>query len=421
MWGVAIVRPFFKNDDFNFLTEIALGSVYWQAADVGEVLTTADRIHDGRARSWVDEWTATADRLTQLAAASAAAGRAGSAAGQYLRGSLYYSLATYSADGAGEQDLFGSLWEKHRAAWDRFVDLADFGGAEAERIEIPYEGTTLPGYFFRSGPAGTPRRTLIFNNGSDGSVVGALTGGIADALERGWNAMTFDGPGQNAALVRQGLAFRPDWEKVITPVVDFLSARADVDGEKLALLGVSQGGYWVPRALAFEHRIAAAVADPGVVDVSTTILRHLPHMMIKLLEEGDREKFDRDMEWTLKISPATRSLLALRMRPYGVSAPYDFFSLARDYALTDEVIAQISTPVLVTDPDNEQFWPGQSRELFEKLPGETKAIIAFTQEEGADSHCEPVASGLRGERIFDWLNEQIPALSTRRSSAVGDG
>jgi hypothetical protein len=64
---------------------------------------------------------------------------------------------------------------------------------------------------------------------------------------------------------------------------------------------------------------------------------------------------------------------------------------------------------LVTDPDNEQFWPGQSRELFEKLPGETKAIIAFTQEEGADSHCEPVAAGLRGERIFDWLDEQLPA------------
>ena len=222
--------------------------------------------------------------------------------------------------------------------------------------------------------------------------------------------MTFDGPGQNAALVRQGLTFRPDWEEVITPVVDFLSARADVDSEKLALLGVSQGGYWVPRALAFEHRIAAAVADPGVVDVSTTILGHLPHVMIKLLESGEREKFDRDIEWTLRISPTTRSLLALRMRPYGVSSPYDFFSIVRDYALTDEVIAQISTPVLVTDPENEQFWPGQSRELFEKLPGEAKAIIAFTQEEGADSHCEPAAAGLRGERIFDWLERAGPGL-----------
>jgi hypothetical protein len=405
------MRPFFKNDEFNFLTEIALGSVYWQAADVGEVLTTVDRIRDGKARSWVDEWTATADRLTQLAAANAAGGMARSAAGQYLRGSLYYSLATYSADGVDDPALFASLWERHRDAWDRLVDLGEFGLAAVERIEIPYEGTTLPGYFFRSGPDGADgsrRRTLIFNNGSDGSVVGAWTGGIAAALGRGWNAMTFDGPGQNAALLRQGLAFRPDWEKVITPVVDFLSARADVDGDKLALLGVSQGGYWVPRALAFEHRIAAAVADPGVVDVSATILRHLPHTMIKLLEERNREKFDRDVDWTLRISPSTRWTLALRMRPYGASTPYEFFSAARDYALTDELIAQISTPVLVTDPDNEQFWPGQSQELFGKLSG-PKAIIAFTQEEGADSHCEPMASGLRGERIFDWLNEQVPA------------
>ncbi len=402
------MRPFFKDDGFNFLTEIALGSVYRQAADVGEVLTTVDRIHDGKARSWVDEWTATADRLAQEAAASAGAGHRCSAAGQYLRASLYYSVATYSADGTGDPALFASLWERHRAAWDQFVDLGVFGGAVAERLQIPYEGTTLPGYFFRSGPAGEPRRTLIFNNGSDGSVVGAWTDGIACALARGWNAMTFDGPGQNAALVRQGLAFRPDWEKVITPVVDFLCARPDTDGGKLALLGVSQAGYWVPRALAFEHRIAAGVADPGVVDVSTTVLGHLPHMMIKLLEAGERAKFDRDMEWTLRISPSTRSTLALRMRPYGVTTPYEFFSASRDYVLTDELIAQITTPVLVTSPDNEQFWPGQSQELFDKLTGR-KAIVAFTEAEGADSHCEPAGSGIRGERIFDWLDEQVPA------------
>jgi hypothetical protein len=134
-----------------------------------------------------------------------------------------------------------------------------------------------------------------------------------------------------------------DWEKVVTPVVDFLSARADVAGAKLALLGVSQAGYWVPRALAFEHRIGTGVADPGVVDVSTTVLGHLPHMMMKLLGAGEQEKFNRDMEWTLKMSPATRSLLALRMRPYGVTTPYEFFSAARDYMFTDEMIARVTT------------------------------------------------------------------------------
>ena len=76
--------------------------------------------------------------------------------------------------------------------------------------------------------------------------------------------------------------------------------------------------------------------------------------------------------------------------------------------LTDELISRITTPILVTSPENEQFWPGQSQELFDKLSGEN-AIVAFTRAEGADSRCEPAASGLRGERIFDWLDGQIPA------------
>jgi Esterase FrsA-like len=399
------MRPFFKDDTFSFLTEIALGATYHQAADVGEVLSTVERIRNGHAQSWADEWTATADRLSIEAGLSADAGHAQSAARQFLRVSMYYSLASSSADGTDDRALFSTLWEKHRAAWDRFVDLTDL---QIERIEIPYEGTTLPGYFFRSGPAGEARRTLIFNNGSDGPVTGAWVMGIADALARGWNAVTFDGPGQNAALVRQHLPFRPDWEKVITPVVDHLLTRPDVDAGKIALLGVSQAGYWVPRSVAFEHRIAAAVADPGVVDVSTTMTGQIPHFLAKMIEAGEKEKFDKDMALALRFSAATRSMMAFRMRPYGTTSPHEFFTAARAYALADEVIGQITCPVLVTDPDHEQFWPGQSRELYDKLPA-GKALIRFTAEEGADSHCEPAGNGLRGERIFDWLDQHLPA------------
>ena len=397
------MRPFFKDEAFNFDTECALGATYHQAADVGEVLSTVERIKNGHPRSWVEEWSATAERLAGEATAGAEAGHSHSAARQFLRVSMYYGAASFVADGTGDSTLFAKLWEKHRAAWDRFVDLADL---HIERIEIPYEGTTLPGYFFRSGPAGEPRRTVIFNNGSDGTVTNAWLQGIADALGRGWNAMTFDGPGQNAALVRQHLSFRPDWEKVITPVVDYLLTRPDVDPRKLALLGISQGGYWVPRAVAFEHRVAAAVADPGVVDVSAAMLRQIPHFLVKLLDAGEQEKFDKDMGLALHLSASTRSTMAFRMRPYGVTSAYEFFTAARAYTLSDEVIGQITCPVLLTDPDHEQFWPGQSQELYDKLPG-AKALIRFTAEEGADSHCEPAGNGIRGERIFGWLDQQI--------------
>ena len=398
------MQAFFKNEEFNFLTTIALGAAARQAADVGEVLSTIERIHNGDARSWVSEWRATAERVRRQAEASAAGGHRVSAADAYLRASLYFSLAGASADGAGGEPLFVELWEEHRRCWDSFCRLGPY---PCEQFEIPYEGTTLPGFFFRRGAPGERRRTLVFNNGSDGPMPAAWVQGLADALARGWNACTFDGPGQNAALVRQGLAFRPDWEHVLTPVVERLLERDDVDPGSLALLGVSQAGYWVPRAVAFEPRIAAAVADPGVVDVSTVMWDKLPHRSAKLLEAGEQEKFDRQMATAERFSKSMAAMLAARMRPYGTSSVYEMFTAARRFALSDEVIARIRCPILVTDPEGEQFWPGQSAELYEKLTGE-KELVAFTEHEGADLHCEPAATALRAARIFDWLDERVP-------------
>ena len=391
------MRRLFQDEDFDFATRNVLGGVFAGAADVGEVLSTVDRIHDGRGRSWVDEWTATAERLM------AEDGSPASVAARSLRAANYLGTATGAADRTDEEGLFAAVWERHRQAWDAFVDTTDLA---VERLEIPYEGTTLPGYLFRSGAADEPRRTLVYNNGSDGSVVGAWVRGISAALARGWNAMTFDGPGQNAALVRQGLPFRPDWEHVVTPVVDALLARPDVDRRRLALVGVSQAGYWVPRAAAFEHRVAAAVADPGVVDVSAAMLGHLPHHLVRLLDTGDREVFDKEMALGLRLSPRVQAMMTWRMRPYGTTSPFDFFTAARAYTLTGDVVGRITCPVLVTDPDHEQFWPGQSRRLYEMLTS-PRELVRFTAEEGADGHCEPLAVGLRGERVLDWLERRL--------------
>jgi Prolyl oligopeptidase family len=400
------VHAFFKDDDFQFAVENVLGSAARGAADIGEVLVTVDRIANGDADAWVAQWSATAGRLAEQARDAERAGHPRSAAARWLRAASYWSEA---ADKAADEAGGTQLWEQHRAAWDRFVDLTDaLGGVAVERIEIPYEGTTLPGFFFRSGPADQPRRTLVHTNGSDGSVVDAWTRAAADALARGWNAVTYDGPGQNAALIRQGLPFRPDWEHVLTPVVDQLVLRRDVDPDRIAVMGVSQGGYWVPRAAAFEHRIAAAVADPGVVDVATTMLQQLPHVLVRLLDSGDRATFDREMAWALKLSPSTRTMMQWRMRPYGVESPYDFFTAARAYALTPDQLAAIRCPVLITDPEHEQFWPGQSARMAAALTCPV-TLLPFTAAEGADSHCEPAAIGLRAERVFDWLDDHVPA------------
>jgi hypothetical protein len=392
----------FRNDDFQFGLEIALGLAYRRCSDVGEVLATVDRISDGDAAAWHREWTATADAAREAGEAAAAQGRA-SARGHFQRAATYYATAIYMTP---DPERAGEIWRRQRACWDRAVDLFPVPG---ERVAIPYEDTTLPAYVFRAPDAapGERRPLVVMNNGSDGATSQMWPMGGAAAAERGYHWMTFDGPGQQAALFEQGIHFRADWEAVLTPVVDAMVARPEVDPERIAVIGVSQAGYWVPRALAFEHRFAAAVADPGVVDVSTSWTTPLPGFMQKELADGKRDAFDRNMHMTERVSKRLKAVLAFRGEPYGVEgdSPYDLYQAVLAHRLGDEV-AQIRTPLLITDPEDEQFWPGQSRELYERLPG-PKEIVAFTASEGASRHCEPLGSALREARIFDWLDGHL--------------
>jgi hypothetical protein len=393
---------FFKDDDFEFMMLLALGATYYKGADVGECLSTAASIKSGDYEGWYQSWLATADRVRGFAEKSADAGHQVSAREAFLRASTYYDHAAFFLDGTSDPSRLLPTWKAHRECFDEAAKRFD---PPFEKVEIPYEGTTLPGYFFKVNDSEQPRPLLILNNGSDGPISAMYLMGGAAALERGYNALTFDGPGQGAALHLQGLYFRPDWEKVITPVVDFALQRPEVDPERIAIQGVSQGGYWVPRAVAFEHRIAAAIADPGVFDVSTSWESHLPGSMRRLLEKGEKKKFDRDMKWGTKFSTKVRFTLRFRMRPYGTDSPYEAFKMVEGYTL-DGVADKIRCPMLITDPENEQFWPGQPRRLYDALTC-PKELVPFTAAEGADSHCEPKALGLRDQRIFDWLDTTL--------------
>ena len=225
--------------------------------------------HEG----WFDAWTELSIATATAAEDAAKAGHTVTAAWAYLRAAHYYSVAVNAASALADSEELLPTFRKHRAAWEGFVDNAP---VPVERVSIPYGRSKLPGYFFSPSGAKKARPTLIMSNGSDGAISNMWSQGGASALARGYNFLAFDGPGQQSMLFEKGVPFRPDWEAVITPVVDFLLARRDVAKRKLAIWGISQGGYWVPRAMAFEHRIAAGIADPGVVDVSASWLPICP-------------------------------------------------------------------------------------------------------------------------------------------------
>jgi dienelactone hydrolase len=274
-------------------------------------------------------------------------------------------------------------------------------------MQVRYEDTTLPGYLLRPDATGAPRPTLVVTNGSDGSLPGLLGYGAAEALARGWNVFLFDGPGQQSMLFERGVPFRPDWEAVLTPVIDALVARPDVDASALTGYGISQGGYWITRAVAFERRLVAAVADPGVVDVSAGWTAHLPPVLLKMLDTGEKDAFNAAMaQAQAAADPTVTRTLAFRGRPYGVTDPFDLFTEVRRYQVRD-VAGQITVPLLILDPDDEQFFPGQPRQLYDLLPGE-KEIIEFSQAQGANFHCQPTGRQLTHTQMLDWLADHLP-------------
>lgn len=405
-----MARKFFDHEQFNFEFQCALGGVHYGAGDVGEMLSTADRVVDGDADSWCREWIATGQRVATIAEESAKSGHEVSARATYLRAATYYAMALSVIDGTNDPaPLLQSTFAEHRRCFDAYTELLD---PPAEKVQIPYEGAAMPGYLFRPSTSDVPRRTLIMNNGSDGPVTSIWPAVSAGGVARGYNVLIFDGPGQQLMLFERGVPFRYDWEHVITPVVDFLLARPDVDPAQIALYGISQAGYWVPRALAFEHRIAAAIADPGVYDVFEPWSKNLPPELLQLLDSGDKQTFDRYFNAGMQEAPPVqRQNWEWRAKPYGLQSPFDVFSAARQYNLAD-VADQITTPLLITDPEGEQFWPGQSQQLFDKLQGNMR-LVPFTADEGADRHCEPMARSLLEQRMFDWLDETLAATSSR--------
>ncbi|MGH9487683.1 MAG: alpha/beta hydrolase family protein [Terriglobales bacterium] len=409
----------FANATFDYTARTALGSSYYGCANPGKVFAIASAIQDGDYESGYKAFLDAGSEARAWAEEAAAKGRRVSAREAYLWSANYLYASLYFLDGA-DPDRMLPTWKQYEHCWTAAAALSR---SAIERVEIPYEGTTLTGWFFRAAEAKQRRPLVILNNGSDASELAMLVAGGTAGNARGYNCLTFNGPGQGDSLWLKHMYFRPDWEKAITPVVDFAVVHPEVDAKRIALVGISQGGYWVPRALAFEHRIAAGVADPGVWNVGRAWTRRLPQAMMALLADGEKERFDEYLTTALRHSPEAKATLAFRMRPYGTHSYYEAFRAVQQYNLKD-VAGQIQCPMLITNPEAEQFFPGQASELCDMLRCQT-TLVDFTADQGAQLHCEVNAPGYRDLRIYNWLDptlkirgSQLAAASSARISTA---
>jgi alpha-beta hydrolase superfamily lysophospholipase len=380
-----------------------LGSASAGGADIGECLATAARIDGTDPNSWYQEWTSLAERVLAAAERDLADSHTVSARDGFLRAANYFRTAGVMLIGA---PLDQRLVESNRRHTDVFRRGASLLPSPPEILAIPYETTTLPGYFFQSHTTHDPGPTVILTGGYDGSAeeLYFLTG--AAALARGYNVLAFDGPGQGAALLQQGLVLRPDWEHVIGPVVDYLSTRTNVDPARIALIGLSLGAHLAPRAASAEHRLAACIADCGSFDLFASALSRMPKPLRDGFEAGRpmATALLRRILGVLAAKPTAGWALRRGQLVHGVDSPTAYLRALRDYTLTGRA-EQITCPTFVCHADADDI--GDSAPQLAASLRCPHQLVTFTAAEGAGDHCEAGARSLYHARSFAWLDSVL--------------
>lgn len=401
----------FKDPSFSFQLLRALSASMYGGADMGECIETAKRIKEGDWESWCREWTATAERIRGLGDGALAAGHKASAAECYMRAATYFRAAEFYLHGNASDERILQLWQAGR---DLYVKSLTLSQVDFEIVSIAYENTTMPGYFYPVDRSGEIRATLILMNGFDGTQE-ELYDKVQAALRRGYNVLTFEGPGQGEMVRVQHLYFRADWEKVVTPVVDYLENRTDVDTSRIALWGISMGGYLAPRAAAFDHRLTALICDGGVYDIVGGM--SMQYMGITNMSKARAEFID----WVTYAPQAANQTFRSVMRndtnmrwsiEHGMfvfgKGDIPSYMIALAQMNLAGLAAKVACPTLVCDGTNDTAMPGQAMMLFNNLTCE-KNYHLFNATDGAGLHCQ-LGAFYQGNMVkLDWLEGTMRA------------
>jgi dienelactone hydrolase len=223
-----------------------------QGVDYNDFIRTTSR--GEKWEDWCREWVATGDVHHELATKSEAKGNTISAGEAYIAAALCYHYGKFLFQES--HDEYMSAANKSVEAFAKGLKLLDLTW---ERVQIPFDGATMVGTFRRPVDADKPPLVLLLP-GLD-STKEEFFHWENVFLKRGLATFSLDGPGQGECGYNSHI--RPDYEAAVSAALDVLTKRSDIDPHRIGLSGVSLGGYYAPRAAAFEPRVKAAVGNCG--------------------------------------------------------------------------------------------------------------------------------------------------------------
>jgi alpha-beta hydrolase superfamily lysophospholipase len=384
---------------FHFELLRVLATTRFYGADVAEVLSVAEKIKPGDFESWYQEFIGLAQHIHAGAVGSR---HPVSVRNALFRAATYYRAADFFLHGNPDDSRITEIWDKQTACFDRAISLMEIPG---KRFEIEASEFKIPAILYKADKEDKPRPTLLMCNGYDGSQEEMLHFYGFAALERGFNVITFEGPGQPSVVRNQKIGFIAEWEKAVTPLVDYCQSLNGIDTENLVLLGCSLGGFLAPRAAAFEHRLAAVVCVDGVFDVYDAYTNKFPPASKQLLRDKNKSAIDEIMKKIMLGNTNLRWGMEQGCWSFMTNSAFDFLEKTKEMTMKN-IAANIQCPVLVCEAEADHFFAGQPQCLADAL-GMRATYCKMTVADAAQEHCHTGAFDFATSKIMDWIEDRI--------------
>ena len=372
----------------NYIWNLSVAMALESGGRIGEIVDMCQPLRDAAASGadagtpqFMAQWVAKADTLVELAGEDEALGRGYSASDKLERAALYLLVAErMQQQGSPGRD---ETYARARAAFDRSTAL---GRLNRERVEIPLADGTMPA-LWTPAPGSEPRPAVVYCNGLDSSKELLYWSRLPEALaRRGVSTLCVDQPGSGEALRLQGLPVDPHSESWASRAVDWLEQQPAVDPKRIGMTGISLGGHFAPRAVAYEPRFAS-----GAVWGANHDWAQVQQARIRREGENPVPHYWAHVFWA-----------------FGASGMEDFLARAADMTLEGH-LDRIRVPFLVTHGarDRQIGVDFAHRTYGQLVNSPRRELKIFTDREGGVEHVGADNMSFGRDYIADWFAETL--------------
>jgi len=380
---MALYSPF-ANYIWNLSVAIALES----GGQIGEIVDMCQPILDAAAGggdagtpAFMRQWAAMGDKLIALAAEDEARGRGFSASDKLERASLYLFVAErmqgHGAPGRKE------TYAKALATFEKSTVL---GGLNRKRVEIPLTTGVMSAIYTRAAGDG-PHPVVVYCNGLDSCKELLYWSRLPEALaRRSISTLCIDQPGTGEALRLHDLPVDPHSESWASKAVDWLETRAEVDPRRIGMTGISLGGHFAPRAVAYEPRFAS-----GACWGANHNWREVQDKRMQREGENPVPHYWAHVQWA-----------------FGATDMDDFLAKSQDMNLNGHM-DRVKVPFLVTHgADDRQISVAYAHDCYDQLVNSPRRELKiFTAREGGVEHVGADNMAFGRDYIADWFADTL--------------